>query len=141
MSKSVRRSAPREKGAVLYVDLIARFPPPPFRSRPRSGVKNRQLPHDPVSFTQGETDYLDELTDLIANHENIRYPVQDVSGVEVLRSLLNEPGGPQAEVPGSARDVAVNDFRDYCGKRDSGRKYIEAFSQYFCVSSTTFLRH
>ena len=142
MSISIRRSAPRDKGAALYMDLIARFPLRPLRSERdvdrASKIANSLAIRD--NLTQGETDYLDVLTDLIEKYEDIHYPVQDVSGVELLRFLLNERGKPQAEV---ARELGMSPStisEILSGKRDFGRKYIEAFSQYFCVSPATFLR-
>ena len=90
-------------------------------------------------MTQGETDYLDVLTDMIEKYEDIHHPVQNVSGVELLRFLLGEQGKPQAVV---ARELGmspstISEIKS--GKRDFGRKYIEAFSRYFCVSPATFL--
>ena len=79
------------------------------------------------------------LTYMIEKYEDIHYPVQDVSGVELLRFLLSERGKPQAEV---ARELGISPStisEILSGKRDFGRKYIEAFSRYFCVSPATFL--
>ncbi len=85
MSISIRRSAPRGKGAALYMELIARFPLRPLRSNRdlerASKIANSLAIRD--NLTQGETDYLDVLTDLIEKYEDIQYPVQDVSGVEL----------------------------------------------------------
>jgi HTH-type transcriptional regulator / antitoxin HigA len=142
MSISIRRSAPRDKGVALYMDLIARLPLCPLRSdrdlERASKIANSLALRD--DLTRGETDYLDVLTDLIEKYEYIHYHVQDVSGVELLRFLLNERGKPQAEV---ARELGMSPStisEILSGKRDFGRKYIEAFSRYFRVSPATFLR-
>jgi HTH-type transcriptional regulator / antitoxin HigA len=142
MSTTVRRNAPRGKGAALYMDLIAKFPLRPLRSDREfaraSKIANLLAIRD--NLTQRETDYLDVLTDMIEKDEDIHYPVQDVSGVELLRFLLSERGKPQAEV---ARELGMSPStisEILSGKRDFGRKYIEAFSRYFCVSPATFLR-
>jgi HTH-type transcriptional regulator/antitoxin HigA len=141
MSTTVRRNAPRDKGATLYMDLIARFPLRPLRSdrelAQASKIANSLAIRD--NLTRGETDYLDVLTDMIEKYEETHYPAQDVSGVELLRYLLSERGKPQAEV---ARDLGMSPStisEILNGKRDFGRKYIEAFSRYFCVSPATFL--
>ena len=141
MSSSIRRYAPRDKGAALYMDLIARFPLRPLRSDRdldrAAKIANALAIRD--DLTQGETDYLDVLTDMIEKYEDIHYPVQDASGVELLRFLLSEQGKPQAEV---ARELGMSPStisEILSGKRDFGRKYIEVFSRYFCVSPATFL--
>jgi HTH-type transcriptional regulator / antitoxin HigA len=141
MSSSIRRNAPRDKGAALYMDLIARFPLRPLRSdrdlERAAKIANALAIRD--DLTQGETDYLDVLTDMIEKYEAIHYPVQDVSGVELLRFLLSEQGKPQAEV---ARELGMSPStisEILSGTRDFSRKYIEAFSRYFCVSPATFL--
>ena len=88
MSSAIRRNAPRDKGAALYMELIARFPVRPLRSdrtlERAAKIANALAIRD--DLTQGETDYLDVLTDMIEKYEDIHYPVQDVSGVELLRS-------------------------------------------------------
>lgn len=141
MSTAIRRNVPRDKGAALYLDLIARFPLRPLRSdrdlERAAKIANSLAIRD--DLTQGETDYLDVLTDMIEKYEDIHHPVQNVSGVELLRFLLGEQGKPQAVV---ARELGmspstISEIKS--GKRDFGRKYIEAFSRYFCVSPATFL--
>ena len=141
MPTSIRRNSRRDKGAALYMGLIARFPLRPLRSdrelERASKIANALAIRD--DLTQGETDYLDVLTDLIEKYEDIHYPGHDVSGVELLRFLLSEQGKPQAEV---ARELGISPStisEILSGKRDFGRKYIEAFSHYFCVSPATFL--
>ena len=90
-------------------------------------------------LTQGETDYLDVLTDVIEKYEDNRYPVEDVSGVELLRFLLSEQGKTQAEVAREL-DMSPSTISEILsGKRDFGRKYIDAFSRYFSVAPAAFL--
>ena len=132
---------PATKGLRLYMELIARFPLRPLRSdrdlERAAKIANALAIRD--DLTQGETDYLDVLTDMIEKYETMHYPVQDVSGVELLRFLLSEQGKPQADV---ARELGMSPStisEILSGKRDFGRKYIEAFSRYFCVSPGTFL--
>lgn len=141
MASSVRRNASRDKGNSIYMDLIAKFPLRPLRSDRdldrAAKIANALAIRD--GLTQGETDYLDVLTDMIEKYENIHYPAQDVSGVELLRFLLSEQGKPQAEV---ARELGMSPStisEILSGKRNFGRKYIEVFSRYFCVSPATFL--
>ena len=141
MSTAVRRRAPRDKGAALYMELIARFPLRPLRSdrdlERAAGIANALAIRE--DLTQGETDYLDVLTDMIEKYEAIHYPVQDVSGVELLRFLLGEQGKSQAEV---ARELGMSPStisEILSGKRDFGRKYIEAFARYFAVAPSAFL--
>jgi hypothetical protein len=68
MSTALRRNTHREKGTALYMELIARFPLRPLRS-------NRELERASkianalairTDLTQGETDYLDVLTDILS---------------------------------------------------------------------------
>jgi HTH-type transcriptional regulator/antitoxin HigA len=141
MSTAIRRNNRRDKGASLYMDLVARFPLRPLRSERdlerAAKIANALAIRD--GLTQGETDYLDVLTDMIEKYESTHYPVQDVSGVELLRFLLGERGKPQAEI---ARELGMSPStisEILSGKRDFGRKYIEAFSRYFCVAPATFL--
>jgi HTH-type transcriptional regulator / antitoxin HigA len=141
MSTEVRRNTRRDKGTALYMELIARFPLRPLRSdrdlERASKIANALAIR--TDLTQGEADYLDVLTDIIEKYEELHYPVQRVSGVELLRFLLSEQGKPHVAV---ARDLGISPStisEILSGKRDFGRKYIEAFSRYFCVSPATFL--
>jgi HTH-type transcriptional regulator / antitoxin HigA len=141
MPTATGSKSPRDKGAALYMSLVARFPLRPLRSDRdldrAASIANALAIRD--DLTQGETDYLDVLTDMIEKYEAIHYPVHHVSGVELLRYLLSEQGKPQAEV---ARDLGLSPStisEILSGKRDFGRKHIEAFSRYFSVSPATFL--
>jgi HTH-type transcriptional regulator / antitoxin HigA len=100
MSTAIRRGGPRDKGAALSKELIARFPLRPLRSDRdldrAAKIANEFAIRD--DLTQGETDYVDVLTDMIEKYEAIHYPVQDISGVDLLRFLLGEQGKSQAEV-------------------------------------------
>jgi HTH-type transcriptional regulator/antitoxin HigA len=141
MPAAIRRGAPRDKGAALYMEMIARFPLRPLRSdrdlEQAAKIANALAIRD--DLTQGETDYLDVLTDMIEKYENTRYPVHDVSGVELLRFLLSEQGKSQAEV---ARELGMSPStisEILSGKRNFGRKAIETFSRYFSIAPAAFL--
>ena len=141
MPSAIHRSAPRDKGATLYMELVARFPLRPLRSdrdlERAARIANALAIRD--NLTQGETDYLDVLTDMIEKYEASHFPVQDVSGVELLRFLLGEQGKSQAEV---ARELGMSPStisEILSGKRGFGPKAIATFSRYFCVAPAAFL--
>ena len=141
MSTAIRRNPQPDKGAALYMELVAKFPLRPLRTDRdldrASRIANELAIRD--DLTQGETDYLDVLTDVIEKYEDNRYPVEDVSGVELLRFLLSEQGKTQAEVAREL-DMSPSTISEILsGKRDFGRKYIDAFSRYFSVAQAAFL--
>jgi HTH-type transcriptional regulator/antitoxin HigA len=123
------------------MELIARFPLRPLRSdrdleRAEKIAGALAIRDD---LTDGERDYLDVLTDTIENYETTHYPVQEVSGVELLRFLLGEQDKSHAKV---ARELGISPStisEILSGKRDFGRNAIETFERYCSVSPAAFL--
>jgi hypothetical protein len=80
----------RDKGAALYMSLVARFPLRPIRSDcdldRAAKIANALAIRD--DLTLGETDYLDVLTDMIEKNEATHYPVHYDSGMGRLRFLF-----------------------------------------------------
>ena len=82
--------SPRDKGAAIYMSLVARFPLRPLRSdrdlNRAAKIANALAIRD--DLTQGETDYLDVLTDMIEKYEATHYPLHYDSGMGRLRFLF-----------------------------------------------------
>jgi HTH-type transcriptional regulator/antitoxin HigA len=86
-----------------------------------------------------ERDYLDVLIGLIERYEDERHPIPDVSGPDVLRSLIEFRGVTQAEVA-RATGIADSVLSELLhGKRPMGRKTIETLASYFRIDPGIFL--
>ena len=124
-----------------YLALIHRFPLRPLRDDAElasaSEVVDGLTARDRLS--QGESDYLDVLGDLIEKYENEHLELPHVSDGEMLRSLMDEKGVKQADVirgTGISKTVLSLILND---KRRLTRDQIKVLSGYFGVSPSSFL--
>ena len=105
-----------------YLKLIKGFPLRPLRSDEdldaATQVANRLATRD--ALDDDEQDYLDVLSGLIEAYEDDHYPIPAVSGVDLLRFLIESRGVTQSEV---AREtgLAVSTINEILsGKRRVG---------------------
>lgn len=125
----------------LYLKLIRRFPLRPIRSDEELDRATAiALELDSRSDLTGEErDYLDVLATLIGRFEDEHHPIPDVSGPDMLRTLIEIRGLSQVEV---ARATGISEpalSEMIRGKRPLGRKTIEALAGYFRVDPGLFL--
>lgn len=82
-------------------------------------------------------DLLDTLGILIQNYEETNYPAPPVTGVEVLRFLMEERHLALSDFPEVGDEQAVSEV--LAGKRELKPENIRALSKRFGVSPATFI--
>ena len=94
---------------------------------------------DRETLSPDEHDYLLVLSGLIENYEDEHHPIPVVSGVPMLRYLIESKGIPQARVAAEAgiAESALSEI--LAGKRKLGIKYITALAGYFKVDPGLFI--
>jgi HTH-type transcriptional regulator / antitoxin HigA len=80
---------------------------------------------------------LDTLGTLIHAYEEEHYPISNVTGVEVLRFLMEEHGLTQSDLPEIGSQGVVSEVLN--GKRELNIRQIRALAQRFGVSSAVFV--
>jgi HTH-type transcriptional regulator / antitoxin HigA len=127
----------------LYLKLIRQFPLRPLRTDEeleRAIAVSLSLDkRGRAGLAPEERDYHDVLVTLIAQYEEERHPIPDVSGPEMLRCLIENRGVTQATV---ARGSGISESalsEILAGRRPMGRKTIETLADYFKVDPGLFL--
>src|SRR5438094_6020670 len=125
--------------ADAYTALVARFPLRPIRSEKEHGealtiidelLSHREPPPE-------EQDYLDVLSDLVSRWEDETMEMPDVSGVEMVRGLLEDRGMRQKDlVPIFGTESIVSEVLS--GKREMQRRHVEGLARLFNVSPAVF---
>ncbi len=82
-------------------------------------------------------EFLDTIGTLIQAYEEENYPLPSVSGVEVLRYLMEEHGLLQAELPEIGSQGVVSEILN--GKRELNVRQIRALAKRFHVSPAVFI--
>ena len=80
---------------------------------------------------------LDTLGTLVHAHEEEHYPIPDVSGAEVLRSLMEEHGLTQSDLPEVGSQGVVSEILS--GKRELNVRQIRLLAERFGVSTAVFV--
>ncbi|ASL28912.1 helix-turn-helix domain-containing protein [Azotobacter chroococcum] len=75
--------------------------------------------------------------DLIEAYDEAHHPMPKVSGVEMLRYLMQEHGLTQADLPEVGAQSVVSELLS--GKRQLNVRYIRALSERFGVPADVFL--
>jgi HTH-type transcriptional regulator / antitoxin HigA len=147
-SKARKRST--NKGAPLssipagdrYLDLVRECPPRVIRSEPEYEQVIAML--DRLSDlgnarTHDETEYLLSLSVFVEKYEDEHQPMPPVSGVEMLRYLLETHKITQSALA-SATGMAVSTISEIlAGKRKLGLKHIDSLARFFGIKQAVFL--
>ena len=80
---------------------------------------------------------LDTLGALIHVYEEEHYPIPDVTGVEVLRFLMDEHGLTQSDLPEVGSQGVVSEILN--GKRELNIRQVRSLAEMFKVSSAVFV--
>lgn len=80
---------------------------------------------------------LDTLGTLVHAYEEEHYPIPDVSGAEVLRSLMEEHGLTQSNLPEVGSQGVVSEILS--GKRELNVRQIRLLAERFGVSTAVFV--
>lgn len=122
-----------------YARLTADLPPRPIRTVDEARVVEARIA-DLMSLkasSDAQRDYLDVLSDQLADWEDSNEEIPDVAGVELVRFLLDEQGLRQKDlVPIFGTESIASEVLS--GRRELQRKHIEALSKFFNVSPSAF---
>ena len=124
-----------------YYELVKKFPLVPIRDDDHlaqacaaiDGLLRRNL-------DEGESAYLDVLSDLVHRYEQEHHPLPSVSPAGMLRYLLQENDVSQAQLARAA-GIPTSVIADVLlGTRKLSKTNIKVLANYFGVSPTVFLR-
>jgi len=122
-----------------YARLIAELPPRPIRTADEARVVEARIAElmGLEVLSDAQKDYLDVLSDQVSDWEDSNEEIPDVSGVELVRFLLEEQGLRQKDLISifSTESIASEVLS---GRRELQRKHIEALSNFFKVSPSAF---
>jgi HTH-type transcriptional regulator / antitoxin HigA len=125
--------------AAAYLDLIRSLPPRPIRSEKEyqaaQSVVDQLL--DTPQPTQAQQDYLNVLGLLIAEYEKTLEPLPDISGVDLLKVLMQERGLRQKELVHIFKTESIISAILH-GQRKLTVEHIEKLAEYFNVSASVF---
>jgi HTH-type transcriptional regulator/antitoxin HigA len=137
MSTTSRHGRP---GAEGYMALIRAWPLRPIRSEVEldRAIAMLDALSDRQALTPEEHDYLLVLSGLVERYEDDHHPIPAVTGVPMLRYLIESKGVPQARVAAGAgiAESALSEI--LAGKRKLGIKAITALAGYFKVEPGLF---
>ena len=138
---SAKRGTPSRSGGRAYLALIREFPLRPIRSEAEldRAIAMVDALSDRKSLTPDEHDYLLVLSGLIESYEDERYPIPAISGVPMLRYLIESKGVAQAEVAAEAGVAESTLSEILAGKRKLGIKHVTLLAGCFEVDPSLFI--
>ena len=122
-----------------YVELLQKFPPRPIKSEADLLLVQEVVDAllDSGEMTPEKHDYINVLGILIHEYEEKHIPIPDLSGVELLKVLLNEFGLRQKDlIPVFKTESIVSAILN--GQRKFTVEHIEKLSEFFNVSPSVF---
>jgi HTH-type transcriptional regulator/antitoxin HigA len=126
-----------------YLELIQRFPLRPLRSDAELNeaiatvnILLDQLDYRP--WNKDEKDYVDVLADLIEKYESEHVKIEPLSGVEMLKFLIENKRVTQAQVAKDCRIAESTISEILAGSRKMNRNHIAKFAAYFHVGPGVF---
>jgi HTH-type transcriptional regulator / antitoxin HigA len=132
------RGKPQEGG---YLALIRELPLRPIRTE--AGLDRAIAMVDALSdreaLSPDEHDYLLVLSGLIEKYEDERYPIPAVSGIAMLRYLIESRGVSQAKVAAEASIAESTLSEILAGKRKLGIRHVTILARYFKVDPGLFI--
>ena len=123
----------------VYDALVARFVPRPIRSEAdheQALVVLDVLLAQPA-LNASEADYVELLSRLVADYEASAHPIDDVSGVALLKVLMEEHGLRQKDLIDVFKTESIVS-EVLAGKRELNKKQIEGLAATFAVSPAVF---
>lgn len=122
-----------------YVRLLAEWPPVKIRDETQARATEDELDRllGRADLSSAERAYVDLLSDLLADWEDEYEGIPDVSGVDLVRALLEERGLRQRDL---VRIFATESVASevLAGRRELTRRHIEGLSGFFKVSPAAF---
>lgn len=126
-------------GSRRWIELAKEFPLRPIRSDADAALAVAVIDRltDREALTAEEEDYLEVLSDLVADYEDEHEP--EGTPAEILRGLIENQGVSQADV---ARGTGLSDAtisHILVGHRPPSRRAMAALAAYFKVDPGVFL--
>ena len=124
-----------------YLALIRELPLRPIRTEVEldRAITMVDALSDRETLTADEHDYLLVLSDLIEKYEDERYPIPVVSGISMLRYLIDSKGVTRAKVAVEAGIAESTLSEILAGKRKLGIKHVTILARYFKVDPGLFI--
>jgi HTH-type transcriptional regulator/antitoxin HigA len=122
-----------------YAHLVAVFPPVKIRDSAQAEATEARIEAllaQPGS-SEAERSYLDLLSDLLADWEDIQVVIPDIYGDELVAVLLRERGLRQRDLIGAFPTASVVS-EVLSGHRELTREHIGALADFFHVSPAAF---
>ena len=125
------------KGTVRerYLELVAEFPLTSIKSE--AHLSAAQLAMDRLlakgQLSEGETMYLDALSDLVAAYEDAHHAIPPASDADMLRHLMEAKGVTQSQLSGETHIAKSTISEILHGKRAISRPMIRKLAEYFRV--------
>jgi HTH-type transcriptional regulator/antitoxin HigA len=124
-----------------YLSFVRALPLRPIRTEAEldRAIAMADALSDRPNLKDDERDYLLVLTSLIEKYEDDHYPVPKVSGVPMLRSLMEFKGETQARVAAGTGIAESTLSEILAGKRKLAIKHIAVLANYFNVDPGVLL--
>ncbi len=122
-----------------YIELLKKFPPHPIKSKVELIEVQKVIDAliDSGEITPEEQDYINVLGILVREYEEKHISVPDLSGVELLKALIEEFDIKQKDlIPVFKTESIVSAILN--GKRKLTTEHIEKLSDLFRVSPSAF---
>ncbi|MDJ0534166.1 MAG: transcriptional regulator [Xenococcaceae cyanobacterium MO_207.B15] len=122
-----------------YIELLQKFPPRPITNDEQLEATQTQIDQllDQGKLTPEESEYLDVLGALVYEYEQTQETIPDISGVELLKVLMEEREILQKDlVPIFKTESIVSDVLN--GKRKLTVRHIQELAEFFNLSPAVF---
>lgn len=122
-----------------YMELLQKFPPRPIKSEEELLAVQEVIDAllDSADLTPEKQDYMNVLGILVHEYEEKYVLIPDLSGVELLKALIDEFGLKQKDlVPIFKTESIVSAI--FNGQRKFTVEHIEKLAEFFNVSPSTF---
>jgi len=124
-----------------YLQLLQSFPPRPIQSEKDLIATQNEIDRllDADEITSEQQDYINILGMLIYEYEEKYVSIPDLSGVDLLKALINELGLQQKDlVPIFKTESIVSAILN--GKRKFTVEHIEKLANFFKLSPSVFFK-
>jgi HTH-type transcriptional regulator / antitoxin HigA len=120
-----------------YLELVARFPLVSIRSESQLNAAQEVIDRllAKGKLDAGEEMYLDALSDLVATHEDVHYPIEAASDADMLRHLMEAKGVNQTELHRTTGIPKSTISEILAGKKPFSRSIIRVLSNYFEIGT------
>ncbi len=122
-----------------YIELLQQFPPRPIKSEEELFAAQEMIDTllDSGEITPEKQDYINLLGILIYEYEEKHIPIPDLSGIDLLKALIDELDLKQKDlVPIFKTESIVSEILN--GKRKFTVEHIEKLADFFNISPSAF---